>query len=69
MKNCSLWEGATMENFVQECVPCVGFHAGAGKECEEEGASEAACDDLTATLFLVPLGGLVGRRWRICEWS
>ena len=36
MKNCSPWEGP---------------HAGPGEECEEEGAAETMCDELTATPF------------------
>ena len=35
MKNCSPWEGLTLEKFVKDCLPWEGPHAGAGEECEE----------------------------------
>jgi len=35
VKNCSLWKGSTMEKFVENCLPCVGCHAGVREECEE----------------------------------
>ncbi|KAK4832969.1 hypothetical protein QYF61_026795 [Mycteria americana] len=40
MKNYSLWEGLTLEKFVEDCLLWEGPHAGAGEECEEEGAAE-----------------------------
>ena len=49
MKNCSPWEGLTLEKFMEDCLPWEGPHAGAGEECEEEGAAETTCDELTAT--------------------
>ena len=45
MEVCLLWEGP---------------HAGAGEQCEEEGAAETTCDELTATPIPRPpalLGG------------
>ena len=35
VKNCSLWEGLTLEKLVEDCLPWEGPHAGAGAECEE----------------------------------
>ena len=37
---CSLWEGPTLEKFMNDCIPWVGPHAGAGEEHEREGAAE-----------------------------
>ncbi|RMC09975.1 hypothetical protein DUI87_12765 [Hirundo rustica rustica] len=34
-KNCSLWEGPVVENFMEECLLCEGLYVGAGEECEE----------------------------------
>ena len=42
LKNCSLWEGPTLEKFVKDCIPSEGQHAGAGEECEKEGAAETS---------------------------
>ncbi|KAK4817118.1 hypothetical protein QYF61_027981 [Mycteria americana] len=52
LKDCSLWRGPMLEKFVEDCLPWVGPHAGAGEECEEsspeeEGAAERTCDELT----------------------
>ena len=49
VKNCSLWEGPMLEKFMEYCTPWQRPYAGAGKECEEEGAAETRCDELTAT--------------------
>ncbi|KAK4806141.1 hypothetical protein QYF61_001064 [Mycteria americana] len=49
LKNCSPWEGPTLEKVVEDCLPWEGPHAGAGEECEEEGAAETKCDELIAT--------------------
>ena len=35
VKDCSLWEGLTLEKVVEGCLPQEGPHAGAGAECEE----------------------------------
>ena len=35
VKNCSPWEGLTLEKFVEDCLPWEGPHAGAGEACEE----------------------------------
>ncbi|GAB0185827.1 hypothetical protein GRJ2_001048000 [Grus japonensis] len=35
VKNCSQWEGLTLEKLVQDCLLWEGPHAGAGEECEE----------------------------------
>ena len=35
MKSFSLWEGFTLEKFMEDCLPWEGPHAGAGEECEE----------------------------------
>ncbi|KAK4828553.1 hypothetical protein QYF61_027522 [Mycteria americana] len=40
MKNCSLCEGPILEKFMEDYLPWVGSHAGAGGECKEEGAAE-----------------------------
>jgi len=47
VQNCSPWEGLTLEKFV-------GPHAGAGAECEEEGAANTTCNELIATLIPCP---------------
>ena len=31
MKNCSLWEGLTLEKFMEDCLPWEVPHAGTGK--------------------------------------
>ena len=41
MKNRSPREGPTLEKFVEDSLPWVGPHAGAGEECEEEEVAEA----------------------------
>jgi len=38
-----------VEKLVEDCLPREGPHAGAGEECEEEGAAETTCDELTTT--------------------
>ena len=35
VKNCSPWERPTLEKFVEDCLLWEGPHAGAGEECEE----------------------------------
>ena len=35
VKNCSPWEGLMLEKFVKDCLPWEGPHAGAGEGCEE----------------------------------
>jgi len=36
LKDCTPWEGLTLEQFVEDCLPWVGSHTGAGEEREEE---------------------------------
>jgi len=48
VKNCSLWEGLMLENFMEDCLLCVGPHSGAGEESEEEGAAGTMYDELTS---------------------
>ncbi|GAB0188261.1 hypothetical protein GRJ2_001291400 [Grus japonensis] len=55
VKNCSLWEELMLEKFMEDCVLSEGPHAGAGEECEEEGAAETMRDELTATSFPRPI--------------
>jgi len=47
VNNCSPWEALMLEKFMEDCLLWEGPHAGAGEECEEEGAAEATCDELT----------------------
>ncbi|CAN0004364.1 unnamed protein product, partial [Bubo scandiacus] len=35
VKNCSPWEGLTLEKFTEDCLLWERPHAGAGEECEE----------------------------------
>ena len=42
------------------CLPWEGPHAGAGAECEEEGAAETKFDELTAIPIPLPLRCLGG---------
>jgi len=61
MKNCSPWEGLTLEKFVENFLLWVGLHAGEGQECEEEKVAGATCDELIAApIFCLP--GFL--RWR-----
>jgi len=62
MKNCSLWEGAMLEKFVEDCLPWEGHHTGARDEWEEERAAETMCGELTANPIPSPAVLLVGRR-------
>ncbi|KAM9590862.1 uncharacterized protein ACIBXB_005912 [Morphnus guianensis] len=62
VKNCSPWEGPTFKKFMEDCLLWEGPHAGAGEECEEEGAAETMCDELTATPIPCPPVPLRGRR-------
>ena len=64
MKNCSLWEGLTLEKFVKYCLLWEGPHTGTEEEHEEEGATGTKQCELTATSIahaLVPLKA--GRGW------
>jgi len=47
MKNCSPWEGLTMEKFMEDCLLWEGPHAGAREEREEKEVAETMCDELT----------------------
>ncbi|GAB0186526.1 zinc finger and BTB domain-containing protein 5 [Grus japonensis] len=62
VKNCSLWEGLMLEKFLEDCLLWEGPHAGAGEECEEEGAAETTCDELTAIPIPHPPVPLKGSR-------
>ncbi|KAK4816678.1 hypothetical protein QYF61_019914 [Mycteria americana] len=62
VKNWSPWEGLTLEKFVNDCLPWVGPHAGAGVEREEEGAAETMRNELTTTPTPRPPAPLKGRR-------
>lgn len=44
MKNRSLWEGPTLDKFVENCLPCWR------KQHEEEGKAETKHYDLTTTI-------------------
>jgi len=55
LKDCSLWEGPTLVKFVRGCLLWGRHHAGAEEESEEERAAETTCDELTPTLFPIPL--------------
>ena len=55
-------EGLTLEKFMEDCLPWEGPHGGAGEECEEEGAAETTCDELTTTPIPRPPVPLRGRR-------
>lgn len=67
LKNCSLWEGLTMEKFVEDCVPWERPNNEAGEvssstsSSEEEGAAET----WQQPPFPVPGCGWAGRNWRI----
>lgn len=51
-KNCSLCEGLPLDRLVEDCILCIGPHAGAEEECEEEceeeGVTERTHNELTA---------------------
>jgi len=49
LKDCTPWEGLTLEKLVENCLLLVGPSAGAGHECEEERAVERTCEELTVT--------------------
>jgi len=51
-----------LERFVENCLPWEGPYTGAGEECEEEGAAETKCDELTITPIPHPPVRLEGRR-------
>jgi len=68
VKNFSPWEGFTLDKFKEDCLPWEEPHTGAGEECEEEGAVEAICDELTATPIScppAPLGGEEVEEYRV----
>jgi len=67
VKNCSLWEGPTLQQFMGNCLPWEGLHDGAGQSVrsppsEEEGAAETTCEELTTTPIPHPPVTLKGRR-------
>ncbi|KAK4832494.1 hypothetical protein QYF61_023541 [Mycteria americana] len=47
MKNCSLWEGLTLEKFMENCLSWKGPHTGAGEECEESSPEEEGAAETT----------------------
>lgn len=47
MQNSSLWEGLILERFMENHFPWEGPLAAARKECEEEEVRETTCDELT----------------------
>lgn len=55
MKIYSLWEGLTMENFMENCLSGEGLHTGAGKSVRSPASAEGekaeiTCDQLTVVL-------------------
>lgn len=45
-----------LEKFIKDCLPSKGFYTGTVcEECEEEGAAEAMCNDLTTIFIPIPL--------------
>jgi len=44
-----------LEQFVENCLPWEGPHAGAGAEGEESGVAETMCDELTTVPTPHPL--------------
>jgi len=65
--NCSPWEELMLEKFVKNCLPWDRPQAGAGEECEKEGAAETPCDELTTTPIPHPPAPLEGRRQRVWD--
>jgi len=49
VKNCRLWEGPTLKKITKDCIKWEGPYAGAGEECEEEGAAERKSYELVIT--------------------
>lgn len=43
--NALLWEGLKLKEFMEDYLLWDRPHVGAGKECEEEGAVDATCDE------------------------
>lgn len=43
-------EGTHIEQVMEDCLPWVGPHVGSGEECEEEGAAETMCDEMTSPI-------------------
>jgi len=83
LKDYTLPEGPTLEQFVKSCSPqegltlkftenylqCEGPHTGPGEECEEEGVAETMCDELTTIPIPHSSVPLGGRRERNQERS
>jgi len=55
LKDCSQWKRPMLKKFMENRLPWEGLYTGAGEECEEEGAAETTCDELTTTPFPVSL--------------
>jgi len=47
---------------MENCLPWLGAHAGAGEECCEEGAAERTCDELTVATIPCPPAPLRAKR-------
>jgi len=46
-KKCSPWEGLTLENFVENCLPWEGHHAGAGQSVRSALPEEEGVAEIT----------------------
>jgi len=49
LKDCTLWEGPMLERFMDDCLQWMRPHSPLLLQCEEEGAAETTCDELTTT--------------------
>jgi len=47
VKDCSPWEGLTLEQFLENCLLGEGPHTGAGAGREEERVADIVCNELT----------------------
>lgn len=54
LKNCGLWEVPTLELLMKDSLLWEKPAAGTWGECEEEGAVELKCHELTVTLTAFP---------------
>jgi len=62
LKDWTLWKAPMLEQFMRNYVPWMGPHAGAGKEREEEEASESTHNELITTPIPCPPAPLAGKR-------
>lgn len=44
VKNCGLWEGHLLKEFLEDCLPWEVPNVGAGEECDGKGAAQTTCD-------------------------